>query len=170
MTKHPVVHKAAAIHAKFKVEKDVEAMLTEYDALIAEYPDMLGEILSQRAYSWAWIDEIEKSIIDLRQTVQLFRGGRLASELSHLSRCYLELHQFREAEKALKELEELEIIERSTYFLEYARLMRAYCLARLGCKDEALSQLGAVSEDAEEKWTENIPNVTPALVRDLCSA
>jgi hypothetical protein len=172
MMRDPIAKAAAAIHEKLKAGEPSEQVFAEYEALLSAHSDQPHRILSQRAYSWGWIDEPQKAVDDLLVAAAAFTGGELASNLSHLAHRYLEMHQFREAEPVLARLAEVEREENSTYFLDHALLLRAYCLARIGRGAEALLQLGdvAIAADAEVNSVENIPRVTPQLVRDLAAA
>jgi hypothetical protein len=172
MMRDPIAKAAAAIHAKLKAGEPAEHVFAEYQALLSAHSDQRHHILSQRAYSWGWIDEPQKAVDDLLIAAPAFTGGELASTLSHLAHRYLEMHQFREAEPVLARLAEVERKENSTYFLDHALLLRAYCLACIGRGAEALLQLGdeAIAADAVVSSVENIPQVTPQLVRNLATA
>jgi Flp pilus assembly protein TadD len=168
----PIAKAAAAIHAKLKAGQPSEQVFAEYEALLRAHPDNRHRVLCERAYSWGWIDEPQKAVADLLAAIPALHGGELASALSHLAHRHLEQHQFREAEPVLARLAEVEREDRSTYFLDHALLLRAYCLVLLGRSAEALLQLDdeAIAVGAEVSSVENIPRVTPRLVRDLAAA
>jgi tetratricopeptide (TPR) repeat protein len=163
---------AATIHEKLKAGNPAEHVLAEYEALLSSHPDQPHRILSQRAYSWGWLNEPQKAVDDLLVATASSTGGELASNLNHLARRYVEMNRFQEAEPVLARLAEVEREESSTYFLDHALLLRAYCLACTGRSAEALLQLSdpAIAADAEVNSVENIPRVTPQLVRDLAAA
>ena len=82
----------------------------------------------------------------------------------------MELHRFVEAETALAQLIEVERAEHSTYFVEHAFLMRAYCLACVGRGNEAVLLLDHVAPDASWDYTDNLPDITPDLIRSLAKS
>jgi hypothetical protein len=172
MMRDPIAQAAAAIHEKLKAGAPSEQVFADYEALLSVHSDQPHRVLSERAYSWGWINEPQKAIDDLLAAIPAFKGRELASNLSHLARRHVELHQFREAEPVLARLAEVEREENSTYFLDHALLLRAYCLVCIGRGEEALLQLDdeAITADAEVSSVENIPQVTPQLVRELAAA
>jgi tetratricopeptide (TPR) repeat protein len=163
----PIERAASAIHDALKKGADIEDTLARYEELMRKHPDAAGDVLSQRAYSWAWVGKSSEAVEDLQRAIVNRTGGRLAADLAHLAGRLMELHRFSDAQQVWARLIEVEHAEQSNYFVEHAMLLRSYALASIGRGAEALSLLAGVAEDASWDGTENLPEVTPALIRSL---
>ncbi|MBL8325938.1 MAG: hypothetical protein JNJ89_13385 [Rubrivivax sp.] len=164
-----VDHAAERIHSKLKSGGSTDDVMCRYESPLSEHPNRRSDILSQGAYSWAWLNEYEKAIADLHDVVSAQAGPRLAASLSHLSGLLLGLGRLSEAERVLSRLVAVEDAEGSTYFAEYAHLTRAFCLARLGKSSQALEELRFVPEGASVDWLEGTPVINCVLVRKIAA-
>lgn len=170
MTRDSVDRAAERIHSDLKEGGNVDDVMSKYERLIADHPDRRPDILCQRAYTWAWLNEPERAIKDLHDSVPHQDGPRLAASLNHLSSLLVGVGRLSEAEHVLGRLVALEDAQGSTYFTEYAHLTRAFCLASLGRSSEALQELGFVSEEASVDWLEGTPAINGTLVRQIATS
>jgi hypothetical protein len=125
-------------------------------------------VLRSRSLTREYFSDLSGAIDDLREVVKV-SSIKVAADLFTLAGLLMQAQMFEDALSTTLALESEET-GKSDYFTSSTPLMKAYCLTQLRRCDEALQLLKETSEENSVTWIEDLPEITPALIRKLCAS
>jgi hypothetical protein len=155
-------------HRKALLKGSLSDALIAYKDLLEQHPNRRSDVLRSRSLTREYYGDLVGAIGDLRQAIET-GSTRIAADLFTMAGLLIQNGRFEESLETMSDLE-LEESGKSDYFVSSTPLMKAYCLANLSRHREALLLLNNVADDSSVSWIENIPEITPDLIRRLCAS